>query len=245
MHFDKQTSAKANGRRQLLLVDGHNSHYTRGFLEYARKNHITVLCYPSHSTHLYQGLDVVIFSVLKRSWSKFRDDYKRTTGKTVNKTNFLGVYAKAHLEAFTTENIKAAFRATGVVPFNPNMIPESALAPSRSTSTIAGFPIPPETPVWIMSDMIHHALARQSTKTLTMGSQNLADAEEDRFGPIFTTPIRKAIDDVASSSGRHFFSSSPLKSTSAPPLFKPYTISPFRARNPDLLQFEMVKLCRV
>ncbi|KAF8218535.1 hypothetical protein L208DRAFT_1350477 [Tricholoma matsutake] len=63
--FDKQTHAKAAGRRRLFLVDGHNSHYTCAFLEYACKNQIVVLCYPSHSTHIYQGLDVVIFSILK------------------------------------------------------------------------------------------------------------------------------------------------------------------------------------
>ncbi|KIJ17303.1 hypothetical protein PAXINDRAFT_162195 [Paxillus involutus ATCC 200175] len=34
--FDKQTSQKASGKYHLLLVDGHNSHYTRGFLDEAR-----------------------------------------------------------------------------------------------------------------------------------------------------------------------------------------------------------------
>jgi hypothetical protein len=33
--FDGATSAKADGQYWLLVVDGHNSHYTRGFLEYA------------------------------------------------------------------------------------------------------------------------------------------------------------------------------------------------------------------
>ena len=63
--FDKQTYAKAAGCRRLLLVDGHNSHYTHAFLKYAHTNRIVVLCYLSHSTHIYQGLDVMIFSVLK------------------------------------------------------------------------------------------------------------------------------------------------------------------------------------
>ncbi|KAF5354762.1 hypothetical protein D9756_005505 [Leucocoprinus leucothites] len=64
-HFNQQASVKANGQQHLLLVDGHNSHYTYGFLSYAQEHKIDVLCYPSHSTHLYQGLDVVVFSVLK------------------------------------------------------------------------------------------------------------------------------------------------------------------------------------
>lgn len=67
--WDKQTKKKADRRTRLLVVDGHSSHYTLGFLEYACNNDIVVLCYPSHSTHVYQGLDVVIFGVLKRAWS--------------------------------------------------------------------------------------------------------------------------------------------------------------------------------
>ena len=63
--FDKQTSEKANGKYRLLLVDGHTSHYSYKFLKYMWDHKIIVLYYPSHMTHIYQGLDVVIFSVLK------------------------------------------------------------------------------------------------------------------------------------------------------------------------------------
>ncbi|KIK76196.1 hypothetical protein PAXRUDRAFT_18381 [Paxillus rubicundulus Ve08.2h10] len=63
--FDKHTKVKANRQDHLLIVDGHNLHYTCAFLEYAWKNHIHVLCYPAHTTHVYQGLDVVVFAVLK------------------------------------------------------------------------------------------------------------------------------------------------------------------------------------
>jgi hypothetical protein len=240
-HFDNATKTKANGRRRLLLVDGHNSHYTRGFLEYARQNRISIVCYPSHSTHIYQGLDVVIFSVLKRAWSKNRDEYERETGKPVNKSNFLSVYAKAHIEAFTSTNIKAAFRVTGVEPFNPDVIPESALAPSQTTSTEAGLPIPPQTPVRIMSDMINRVLARQFMLTETPSSPTQKSdllRDEDPFGAILTTPIRVAVDEISASSARHLFSHSPLKSSSSFPLFKPHTISPFQNRNLDLFELE-------
>ncbi|KXN92610.1 hypothetical protein AN958_02991, partial [Leucoagaricus sp. SymC.cos] len=74
--FNQHMQTKANGHRQLLLVDEHNSHYTHEFLEFMQENHIHVLCYPSHSTHIYQELDVVIFSILKKRWTEERDQYK-------------------------------------------------------------------------------------------------------------------------------------------------------------------------
>jgi hypothetical protein len=68
--FNVQTKENANGQVQLLLVDGHNLHYTHGFLEYARLAKIHILCYPAHGTHVYQGLDVVVFAVLKLDWTQ-------------------------------------------------------------------------------------------------------------------------------------------------------------------------------
>jgi hypothetical protein len=107
--FDKKTQDKANGHRRVLIVDGHNSHYTTEFLLYARANNIAVLCYPSHCTHVYQGLDVVIFSPLKKAWQKARDSAEQDQGIKVTKSNFLRVYAQAHIATLTPANVKAAF----------------------------------------------------------------------------------------------------------------------------------------
>jgi hypothetical protein len=115
--WDAYTRAKARGRRRLHLVDGHSSHYSRAFLQYAREHNIEVIGYPAHSTHIYQGLDVAIFGKFKTTWSEVRDRYERQ-GMVITKSNFLAVYAEAHLETLTEANIKAAFRKTGVIPFN-------------------------------------------------------------------------------------------------------------------------------
>lgn len=40
--FDEQTREKADEHHQLLLIDGHNSHYTLGFLEYATAHNIHI-----------------------------------------------------------------------------------------------------------------------------------------------------------------------------------------------------------
>lgn len=102
-------------------MDGHASHLTRAFLEYARESNIIVLCYPSHTTHVYQGLDVVCFGPFKRQWSAHRDEYERETGLVVQKTNFIHVMSRAYVCAFTANNIRTAFRKTGVVPFDPSI----------------------------------------------------------------------------------------------------------------------------
>jgi hypothetical protein len=78
-HFDQYTEARAKGRSRLLLMEGHSSHITLGFCEYALAHNIVRFCLPAHSTHLLQPLDVGIFSPLQHYYSKAVNDHMRLT----------------------------------------------------------------------------------------------------------------------------------------------------------------------
>ena len=127
----------------LLLIDDHSSHYILGFLEYAHINNIVVICYPSHSTHVYQDLDVVIFSVLKWAWS----NQFKAKESAVTKLNFMAVYAKIYICTFTENNIQAAFAKTEAVPYNPNVVTTEMMAPSLKTLTTRHLSLTLATPV--------------------------------------------------------------------------------------------------
>ncbi|KAG8712307.1 hypothetical protein FRC09_020010 [Ceratobasidium sp. 395] len=152
--FDEKTREKAAGRYRLLIVDGHTSHVGLELLDYARDNKIVMLCYPSHTTHVLQGLDKVCFGPFKERWSKERDQYERKTGQPVEKSTFMGVLAKAYKRAFTKRNIQAAFRATGVYPFNPSAIPAEDLAPALERSRKAAAPLPQPAPVQVLVEFL-------------------------------------------------------------------------------------------
>jgi hypothetical protein len=117
---------------------------------------------PSHSTHLFQGLDVMIFGVLKWCWSKARDTFEREHGVIVMKKNFMKVYARAHLKALTKENILAVFQKTEIALFIPNVITEEMLAPSQTSSIEGPLPLPTEEPTTILTNMIHRVVACQA-----------------------------------------------------------------------------------
>jgi hypothetical protein len=91
--FDKETAAKANGQYRLLLVDGHNSHYTRVC---PRPSDIGSML---PSTYVLQGLDVAVFVTVKHVLSKERGKFERETGQEINKRNFLAIYGAAHPRA--------------------------------------------------------------------------------------------------------------------------------------------------
>lgn len=233
--FDKHTKEKAAGRRRLLLVDGHASHYTFGFLDYARRNRIHILCYPSHSTHVFQGLDVVIFSALKRHWTEARDTYERRTGIKVSKANFLSIYTEAHAKALTCENVKAAFRKTGVVPFNPSVVTPIMMAPSAESSVHGTLPLPQASPVRALSKLLLERTREQEGTGPDLPIQ--ANATVPRTPPRTPQqpPNRSARDVLTSSSVSYLVSPSPIPSRAMPPRYLPAVVSPLKRRYTDLL----------
>lgn len=230
--FNKYTVAKAAGRWRLLLVDGHNSHYTVGLLQYARDHKIHVLCYPSHSTHVYQGVDVVIFSVLKRAWSEFRDAYERDGYGTVKKEIFLAIYAKAHNKALTKDNILAVFRKTGVSPFNPAVVTAEIMALSISTSTSGTLPLRPPSPILVLEDMIHRDIAHRTASGRMQLAADIEQQDKDtprtETNPNISTNVHAAVSSLSSTSASFLTSQSPIHSSSRLPEYQPYTISPFK-----------------
>jgi hypothetical protein len=179
--FEEATREKAKDEYRLLLVDGHNSHYTVAFLLLARLNKIIVLCYPAHGTHIYQGLDVVIFAIFKLLLGQERDKLLRDTGKAINKSNFLSVISNAYTRALTPGNIRTAFRKTGVHPFNPNVITSDMLAPSKETSLESHLPVETSESTKIFADMLRKLRAAEEVQS------DPSDSNHENLGPSDST----------------------------------------------------------
>ena len=231
--WDIQTKAKARGHTRLLVVDGHSSHYTLGFLEYAQDNNIVVLCYPSHSTHVYQGLDIVIFSVLKRAWSDERDKFE-AQGSAVTKLNFMAVYAKAHIRTFTEINIRAAFAKTGIVPHNPDVVTTEMMAPSLETSTTSMLPLGLPSPVREVVDLISHHKAQKWKRQEVDEAQEITNTAPELPTPSYT-PVRHGLASLAATSTSFLVSNSPILSSSTLPSLFTTIMSPFTQRDAALL----------
>ena len=161
--FEEQAHVKANGLYRLVIVDSHNSHYTVAFLLLTCLHQVSVLCYPAHGTHIYQGLNVVIFAILKLLLSKECDKLLQDTGTAINKSKFLSFITNAYVQALTPGNIKTTFRKTGIHPFNPDVVTSDMLAPSKETSLEANL----------------HAETSDAAKTFADTLCRLQDLEEE------------------------------------------------------------------
>jgi hypothetical protein len=107
--FDEQTKCKVrDGAYRRVFLDGFKGHLSLAVLEYAVDHKIVLVCYPPHTTHKLQGLDVAVFGRMKTLWSA-KLARLQDKGVKVTKRNFLREYAEVQEQAFTPETIKAMF----------------------------------------------------------------------------------------------------------------------------------------
>ena len=135
-NFDEQMCKKATGHPRLLLVDGHSSHYTVEFIKYAREVNIIVLCYPSHTAHVLQGLDVVAFAILKWRWHTAHNCWESEHWpQKLSKPTFVQLFGTVFLETMSEELVKECFEKMGIMPFNDEIVMSRQMAPSKEHST--------------------------------------------------------------------------------------------------------------
>ena len=90
-----------------------------------------MLCLPSHCSHELQPLDISFFKSLKSGWDDATDSFRRMyPGTPLNKQQFPRLFSRAWFKAATPQNAVSGFKASGIYPFNPDVFPETAFAPS-------------------------------------------------------------------------------------------------------------------
>jgi len=187
--FDPATSEKACGRKRVLLMDGHSSHFTPEVIEFALERNIAILGYPPHCTHALQGLDVVCFAKMKFEMKKSVADFEDKNQRVVDKPDFLLVFGRAFNRAFTVEAVKAAFSATGVYPFNPGIIRPEQMKPAEATSVTGSFALTQTSPVQaiIQSFRAYHPTAFDLSPSNAIPLQPIASSSHIPTAP--STPV--------------------------------------------------------
>ena len=110
--FTPWAKRRLRGTYCMLIIDGHGSHVSLEFIEYCTQNQIVALCLPPHTTHILQPLDVRIFGPLANAYKLLIEKKCRyRNGWSVDKT-----------AAISPKNILSAWKATGLIPFNPEHV---------------------------------------------------------------------------------------------------------------------------
>ena len=110
-------------RPLILFYDGHATHYTADVISAARDDNVHLFVLPPHSSHLLQPLDVTVFSPFK---NKLRHCvHKWMAGhptRVITRDELPGLICQAIQGSMTVPTIMSGFRATGIFPFNKDVV---------------------------------------------------------------------------------------------------------------------------
>lgn len=123
-HFDLYCKPSFPTAYRLLLLDNHTSHQDFDFYHHCWTHKIQLLFFPSHLTHILQPLDQNPFGTIGTYYRQHVEEFFRRNGvySTIHKGDFFPMLMEARRKALTHSNIKAAFRCTGIAPFNRRRI---------------------------------------------------------------------------------------------------------------------------
>lgn len=132
-HF---TPRKPTGK-VLLLLDGHTSHTSCiEMLEFAEKNDIILMSIPPHTSHWLQPLDRAFFKSLKSNYYSACNSYMMNNpSRKITRLQFGTLLNSAWGKSANVDNGISGFRTCGIIPFEPNAIPDYAFLSETGEST--------------------------------------------------------------------------------------------------------------
>jgi hypothetical protein len=124
-HFHRTTKHQVKGTHRLLICDGFGSHMTYEFVRFCEDNQIIVFFLIPHTSHILQPLDVGVFHAYKHWHSEAIANATQTGGGKFTKIEFLYALDTIRQKTFKKQTICHGFRATGIVPYNPQIVIEN------------------------------------------------------------------------------------------------------------------------
>ena len=130
-HFIKFTNPSLSNRI-LLLLDGHSTHIKNIEIIYrAREVGIDIICFPPHTSHKLQPLDVSFMGPLKSNINKLLELHIKENA-IVRLHDLVGIYSLATMNMDMVKLAISGFRKTGIYPFNDKSFSDEDFLPSAT-----------------------------------------------------------------------------------------------------------------
>lgn len=120
----------------LLILDGHNSHTkSMELIKLARSKNVILLCFPPHTTHRLQPLDVTFMAPLTAFYEQeVRKWLINHPGRCVTIYKIGKLFNAAFSRAANMLTAVKGFEKAGIYPFNRDVFPDHLFAPSETTN---------------------------------------------------------------------------------------------------------------
>jgi len=126
-------------------------------------NKIVIFCLPAHSSHLLQPLDVVVIQAYNHYHAEAVEAVTRRGCGNFDKAEFLDTIDSIRQQTFKSSTIYSAFQATGLIPYNPDIVVSKlrevdTSAPQQSplsTESPTGIPMTTASPKSMSDELLH------------------------------------------------------------------------------------------
>ena len=111
----------------VLILDGHTTH-TRNIdvIDLARENSVSLVCLPPHSSNHMQPLDKTFMKVFKTYFAQEIENWLAMHPfRAVTVYQVAELVGKAYVRSATMEVAMKGFKATGILPYNPNIFTDA------------------------------------------------------------------------------------------------------------------------
>jgi hypothetical protein len=115
--FENFIKHSATDSPRILLLDGHSSNFDIAIYNLAKENNITIIQFPSNSTHIVQPLDQLFFRILKDGIRKELTE-ARSKKIVLDKTKIPKLLEDPWREATCRGTIVKSFEIAGIYPLN-------------------------------------------------------------------------------------------------------------------------------
>lgn len=160
----------------LLYLDGHGSRINYHAMKLFQQNNIKVVTLRPHTTHLCQPFDRVIASPLKRYikeysyvWNHRYPQISYLTGARLERAKAILCLYDAFEKAVDLSNAESAFRSTGLIPFDKNVV-------LNNTNYVFNRPLPNQPGQQNLQNQLPNALnIRRRTSRYQIGEKVTTD----------------------------------------------------------------------
>ncbi|GBM94753.1 hypothetical protein AVEN_66047-1 [Araneus ventricosus] len=107
----------------VLFIDNHESHLGIEVIDKARENGLSIITFPTHTSHKMQPLDVSEYGPLKSHYEIALNEWNLSNpGKRITIYDLPECFSRAFYKALSLENISSGFKRTGIWPINSEIL---------------------------------------------------------------------------------------------------------------------------
>ncbi|XP_067648890.1 uncharacterized protein [Haliotis asinina] len=130
-HFGEVVQGRDSNKKILILYDGQKSHISLPPIDWAKDHNILLFILPAHTSRVLQPLDVGCVGPFEKISNEYHKFMRSNACTGIDRYSVSDLACKAFGKALSSDNLSSSFRKSGIYPFDPLAVGQSAFIPAK------------------------------------------------------------------------------------------------------------------